>query len=85
MPIDSAMVIFTGDPYDSSFSNEIIFNDTFYTDSTGFIKADFSDRQINGQTGFVTALIKVSTDSLASEFNMNIPQFETTKRTFILQ
>ena len=26
LPADSAMVIFTGDPYDSSYTNEIIFN-----------------------------------------------------------
>lgn len=85
LPLDSAMVIFTGDPYDSTYNNEIIFNDTFYTDSLGVLTVDFSDRQINGQTGFVTALVKVYHQFLYKEFNMRIYQFETTTKTVILQ
>jgi hypothetical protein len=85
-PVDSAMVIFTGDPYDTSYtSNEIIFNDTFYTDATGFLRIDFSDRQTNGQTGFVTALLKVSKLFVSTEENLHIPQFQTTKKKIILQ
>ncbi len=85
LPADSAMVIFTGDPHDSSYTNEIIFNDTFYTDSLGVLKVDFSDRQTNGQTGFVSALVKVQHNLIYKEFNMRIYQFETTSKTVILQ
>ncbi|MCB0476602.1 MAG: hypothetical protein KDC84_00460 [Crocinitomicaceae bacterium] len=84
-PADSAMVIFTGDPYDTSYSNEIIFNDTFYTEADGTLEVNFSDRQINGQTGFVTALVKVYYQSLYKEFNLRIFQFQTTTKKVILQ
>lgn len=84
-PSDSAMVIFTGDPYDSSYTNEIIFNDTFYTETDGRLEVNFSDRQINGQTGFVTALVKVYYQNQSAEFNLRIYQFETTRRKVVLQ
>lgn len=84
VPADSAMVVFTGDPYDSSYSNEIIFNDTFYTQADGTLDINFSDRQINGQTGFVTALVKVYHQSAYKEFNLHIYQFQTTYKKVIL-
>ena len=85
LPIDSAMVIFTADPYDTSYQNEIIFNDTFYTDSLGMLTVDFSDRQTNGQTGFITALIIVQHQFLYKEINLRIHQSQTTTEKVILQ
>ena len=85
LPVDSAMVIFTADPYNGTYTNEIILNDTFYTDTDGFLQVDYSDRQTNGQTGFTTALIKVSKFPDTTEVNLNIPQFETTRKKIVLQ
>lgn len=85
IPADSAMVIFTGEAYDSSYTNEIIFNDTFYTDSEGKLTVDFSDRQTNGQTGFVSALIKIQHQLKYKEVNLKIYQFQTTTKEIILQ